>query len=312
MTEPAPDPTVSVIVPVRSDVEGVREVLACLRGQTYPASRFDVIVGGDGAPGGALADLETADGRVRVAPGPPETSYAARNRAAALSRSDVLAFLDSDCRPDPGWLRAGLAALDRADLVAGEVRLVAPARTTTWTLLTVDGFLDQSRNARRARAVTANLLVRRRDFERWGRFDATLASGGDFDFVERAVSAGARLTYAADAVVRHPTIDEGWPFLRKVWRTNWWSAFRRRRSGRTLSAASLVGCVPIVGAMVVRRETLRPIARLDDVRVRTTDICPGTLQEARAVLTYYVIVSQVANAARLAGWLTARGRAKGT
>src|SRR5439155_15998009 len=36
----------------------------------------------------------------------------ARNLAVAEARGEVLAFTDSDCIPEPGWLKAGVAALE--------------------------------------------------------------------------------------------------------------------------------------------------------------------------------------------------------
>ena len=298
-------PTVSVIVPVRHDAAGCRSVLASLARQTLPPDRFDVIIGADGSPAGALDPLERPDRRVRVVHGPPETSYAARNRAAAASAHDVLAFCDSDCLPDPDWLRAGLAALEHADIVAGEITFMGPPRPSIWTLLTIDNFLDQRRNAQRARGVTANLFVRRRAFDDWGRFDASLASGGDFEFVGRAATNGARLVYAPGAVVRHPTIDDAEAFFRKVWRTNRWSAIRRRRSGTRPSASTIVGCLPLAGGVVARRQSLRPMTTLDRTRLRSAGIDVTRPNEMAALATYYLVVSHVANVARVAGWLTA-------
>jgi GT2 family glycosyltransferase len=300
--------TVSVIVPVREDAAGCRGLLERLARQTIPPDRFDVIIGADGSPAGAIDQFETADRRVRVVHGPAETSYAARNRAAAASGRDVLAFCDTDCRPDPDWLRAGLDALQDADIVAGEVTFMGPPRPSVWTLLTVDNFLDQRRNALRARGVTANLFVRRRSFDRWGRFDASLASGGDFEFVGRAVAHGARLVYGPDAIVRHPTLDDADAFFRKVWRTNRWSAIRRRRSGEPPSASTIVGCLPLAGAIVTRRQSLRPITTLDRARLRSAGIDVTRSNEMAALATYYLVVSQVANVARLAGWLSAPPR----
>ena len=80
-----------------------------------------------GAARGARLDRRRADPR---GTGAPKTSYAARNRAAANTRGDVLAFCDSDCLPEPRWLEAGLAALENADIVAGEVAFMPPARPT--------------------------------------------------------------------------------------------------------------------------------------------------------------------------------------
>jgi len=212
----------TVVVPVRDDSEGVRALLARLDAQTLPQDRFEIVIGDDGSRPGSLSGIATPDGRVRVLSGLPKTSYAARNRAARAATGSILVFCDADCLPDPAWLERGLEALTDADLVAGQVIFCPPRRPTAWSLLTMDMFLDQERNVRFSMAVTANLLVRSGTFESAGGFDDSLPSGGDHDFTRRAVSHGARLVYAPEAIVRHPTLD-GWrPFLRKVWLTNRW------------------------------------------------------------------------------------------
>ena len=299
-------PLVSVIVPVRDNPGGVRALLGRLGAQTLAADRFEVVIGDDGSTPGSLAGIATADGRIRVVAGAPRTSYAARNRAAAAARGAVLAFCDSDCLPDRRWLEEGLAALESADMVAGEVTFVAPARPTLWSVLTVDMYLDQERNVHRSRAVTANLFVRRGDFEAWGRFDPSLPSGGDYELALRAVAGGARLAYAPGAIVYHPTVDDGWAFLRKVWRTNRWAAVRRTRAGYRVRLRSALTFVPVLGVALARQEALRPVRRLADARLRAAGLTVSGWDEARALALMYTLVGYVSSLARLRGWLGAR------
>src|SRR4051812_39855832 len=111
-------PQVSVIVPVRNGGSDLRELLEKLSAQTLPRERFEVVVGDDGSTDGSAAGLD--DGTwVRVVPGPPLNSYAARNRAVHASRGAVLAFCDADCRPEPEWLEEGVRALESMDVAAG-------------------------------------------------------------------------------------------------------------------------------------------------------------------------------------------------
>jgi hypothetical protein len=118
-------------------------------------------------------------------------------RAAA---AEVIAFTDADCVPAPGWLAAGLAALAAdADLVQGAVH---PERQP--------GPLDRTVSVTAAWGLfeTANLFVRRDLFDRLGGFGAGLDGGGapfgeDTLFGWRAVRAGARTGFCADAIVEH-------------------------------------------------------------------------------------------------------------
>jgi hypothetical protein len=67
------------------------------------------------------------------------------------------------------------------------------------------GLGDQSRSIKRKGfAATANLATFRHVVDRVGPFDGRLTSGGDRDWINRAVVAGEVLGYADDAIVRHP------------------------------------------------------------------------------------------------------------
>ncbi len=75
----------------------------------------------DGSGDRTAAVAEAAPGPVTVLRQPPSGPAAARNLAVAHSSGRALAFCDADVFPTPGWLRAGVAALEGADLVQGHV-----------------------------------------------------------------------------------------------------------------------------------------------------------------------------------------------
>jgi GT2 family glycosyltransferase len=251
---------VTVIVPVRNDREGVRKVIAALERQTLAREGFEVVVGDDGSTDGSIDDLAAGDGWLRTVSGPPVSSSAGRNRAAALARAPVLAFCDSDCRPANDWLEQGLRSIETADLAAGAIRLVTAGRPTVWTVLDADMFLDQERLVGRGLAVTANLFVRRELFERIGGFDDALHYGGDSDFVVRAGQAGGTLVFAPNAVVEHPTRDTASSVVRKVWVTAREYAARETREGRIPSLLHMRSLVPVLAYGRQRRRSGRTLA----------------------------------------------------
>ncbi len=311
---------VSVIVPVRDDERRLSELIDVLGMQTLGRDSFEVIVGDDGSSApptpdegygrvvvtSAASRMSELHTEVSLAREPPRP-YGARNRAVAQSAALALAFTDADCRPEPEWLTAGLVALQSSDIAAGSIRFLPPRHATVWALLDMDMFLDQERAVRAGRAVTANLFVRREIFERVGGFDGTLANyWGDFDFVGRAVRAGARLRFAPDAVVWHPVREDARAFLRKVWAVNARYAARESRAYRSPEGLKLRSWVPFVQPFRARRRAGKPIG-LDPRRVTTSTTQADVWANLRALPFMYLVLPYVANIAQLAGWR--RGRA---
>jgi glycosyltransferase involved in cell wall biosynthesis len=280
----------------------VRGLLDALGAQTLDRNHFEVLLADDGSTDGSTEGLDGADGWLQVLPGPPVNPYAARNRAAAHARGDVLAFCDIDCRPDETWLEHGIEALQDADLVAGMIRFVPPPRLTTWSLVDMDTFLDQERIVRSGGAVTANLFVGRTLFEEVGGFDGTLSNGGDQEFVRRCVAGGARLTFVPDAVVEHPTRDGPRELLRKLWLVNRRHAARESRAGRRPGRLTFRTLVPVVQQVRSRHRSGRPLG-LDPRRLRESGVTPTFWDHARAAPVIYLVMPYLATAAQAAGWL---------
>jgi glycosyltransferase involved in cell wall biosynthesis len=301
----APQLAVSVIVPVRNGREHLERLVPALEAQTLERPSFEVVVGDDGSDDGSTEGVATEDGWLRVAPGPPANSYAARNRAVRASRGAVLAFCDADCVPEPGWLEAGLAALAATDLAAGRMRFIVPERRTVWTLLDMDGSKDHARQVRHGTAETCNLFLRRELYDRVGGFDDTLPEHGDFDFVQRCVAGGARLSYAPEAVVWHPARVAAKPFLRALWVYCRWYAARESRAGRLPEALKLRNWVPLVQPLRARGRYGRSIAP-DRSWLAENGVHPGWAEVALALPLMYVVVPYLRGAAELRGYLDGR------
>lgn len=295
------EPLVSVVVPVRNGAAELRALLDSLAGQTLPRRRYEVIVADDGSTDSISELGESGDSWLRVLHGPPVNSYSARNRGARAARAPVLAFCDVDCRPEPGWLEQGIAALEQGDIAGGLVKFIVPERPSVWSLMDMDAFLDQDRSVQRGYAVSANMLARKEVFERARGFDESLPSGGDFDFVSRCVADGARLVFAPQAVVWHPTRDAARPFLRKVWMVSRCYAVRQRRLGRRPAGLKLRHWFPLVGTLRARRQRGRSLL-LDRRRLTAHGARPRLWDDVRALPLIYLLVPYLKHAAHLRGW----------
>jgi cellulose synthase/poly-beta-1,6-N-acetylglucosamine synthase-like glycosyltransferase len=206
-------PRLSVLIPVYRDWGRLRDCLAALAGQTWPADDFEIIaVNNDPAP--PPPDFVLPSG-VTLLHEPRGHSYAARNAGLAVSRGAVLAFTDADCRPEPDWLAEGWAALQgEAELAGGRITtfIERPGLVAEYDRLFA---FPQEHYVRKGSSVTANLFVKRAVFDQVGPFNAAMQSSGDFEFCRRAGQAGFRLVYAPRAVVQHPARDRLALLLRK-------------------------------------------------------------------------------------------------
>ena len=130
---------------------------------------------------------------------------AARNLGWRGTSAGVIAFTDDDCRPDPGWLAAGLAAME-GGAVAATGRVVVPLPESP---------TDYERDAaglEGAEFVTANLFCRRDALEAVGGFDERFAVAWreDSDLHFALLKLGGRIAGAPDAVVVHPVRPAPW------------------------------------------------------------------------------------------------------
>jgi GT2 family glycosyltransferase len=210
-------PAVSVIVPHYQDLQRLDACLTRLSAQSLPRDRFEVVVADNASPVGAEAVEQVIAGRARLVVVPEKGAGPTRNGGVAAARGETLAFTDSDCLPEPGWLEAGLGALAEHDFVGGRMKVAVDdpdAMTPAEAFEFLFAFDNEAYIRDRNFTVTANLFCPRALFERVGGFRAGLSE--DIEWSQRAVGLGYRIGFAAEAVVWHPA-RKTWPELRKKW-----------------------------------------------------------------------------------------------
>ena len=211
-------PSVTVIIPHFNDLERLDICLAALQVQTYPRDRVRVIVADNASPQGLEAVQAVAGARAEVVLVTERGAGPARNGAAALATSELLAFTDSDCVPEPQWLEAGIGALARYDFVGGHVTVLVDdeARMTpTEAFERVFAFDFKTYIEQKGFTGSGNLFCARTLFETVGGFRVGVSE--DYEWSKRALAAGFRLGYEARAVVGHPA-RRNWDELTRKWR----------------------------------------------------------------------------------------------
>ncbi len=190
---------VTVVVPVKDNPAGLRELM----GATGAAHSIVV-------DDGSAIPVPDATIRHTTARGPA----AARNAGYRRARTDLIAFLDSDTIPEPGWLNAVVPLFDDPAVAAVAPRIRARPTGILGGYESSNSCLDMGPEPAnvhpggRVRYVpTAALVVRRAALDAVGGFDETLRYGEDVDLVWRLVSAGYVVRYQPDSVVWHSPRD---------------------------------------------------------------------------------------------------------
>lgn len=111
---PAGDTLVSVVVVTRERPSVLDGALAALDLQTYPSREVIVV---DNGAGDARAVAERHAARYVSATG--LTLGAARQAGVAAAEGGIIAFTDDDCLPEPDWLAALVATLEKNPAVRG-------------------------------------------------------------------------------------------------------------------------------------------------------------------------------------------------
>jgi cellulose synthase/poly-beta-1,6-N-acetylglucosamine synthase-like glycosyltransferase len=215
-------PSCSVVVCTRLRPAQLDECLAAVSRQCHPG--FDVLVV-DNTPGDARTRQVALRWGARYEVEPTPGLSRARNLAARLSWSEVIAYLDDDSIPEPAWLAkiaaefadpavmaavgrvlptAGRTAVDelfaRTGTDGGDERRVIDRENPAWFEIANFGGLG----------IGANMALRRSAFSFWPGFDVRLGRGAPLHGAEEhyaffsLIERGYRVAYTPHAVVHHP------------------------------------------------------------------------------------------------------------
>lgn len=203
---------ISVVIPTYNRVERCRRLLRLLADQTLSAAAFEVIVVDDCSPDGTFAALQSL---VPDVPYRLRLMQAANNAGAGPARNigwqaadaPIIAFIDDDVVPDPGWLAAGLEVMDadpRIGVVQGRTNCSDPdaLNATRWAhSVIVFGPTPYFESC--------NIFYRRQAIQDAGGFGveytrwSSPAWGEDTLAGWSAIEAGWHSGYADDAIVTH-------------------------------------------------------------------------------------------------------------
>jgi glycosyltransferase involved in cell wall biosynthesis len=226
---------VSVIVPHYNDLEALDICLSALTSQSFPAGQTEIIVADNASPQGRDAVEKLVGKRARVVTVQQRGAGPARNGGVIASKGEILAFVDSDCRPDPNWLAQGVAALVDFDIVGGRVDVLVndpDHMTPVEAFECVFAFNIEQYVTKKGFVGSGNLFCRRAVFDAVGQFGAGISE--DVDWSHRAADKHFRIGYGRKVIVSHPA-RHSWLELKSKWsriNSETFALIMRRKSGR--------------------------------------------------------------------------------
>ncbi|MEM3449186.1 MAG: glycosyltransferase family 2 protein [Nitrososphaerota archaeon] len=218
------DPLISVIIVNYNGKNYLKECLKHVLASDY--DRFEIIVvdngSTDSSPELVREIMRKTDKPLKLLVNPFNVGPAkARNQAADLAVGELLAFLDNDTRPDPGWLKEAVNLLKDPKIGALQCKLILDRDDklldSIGAYLGSFGFLVQKVPPGKVRDVgqfnevtdifstkSAGMLIRKTLFDKIGRFDPDyFIYNEEMDLCWRVWTAGYKVVFAPNSVVYH-------------------------------------------------------------------------------------------------------------
>ena len=211
-----PAPTVAVIIPTYKRADRLPAIVAALENQTVALDAVEVIVSDDCSPdetqevAARLARASRLSLRVMKTErnsGPA----AARNIAWRSTSAPILAFLDDDCIPTPGWIEGGLSAFSADDVGIVQGRTIPdPSSPLDPSHPIRYKGVSQQIDGLNGHYEACNIFYRRSVLDAVGGFDETIPFFGE-DTVPAwaALRLGVGDRFGPDALAYHDVRDRG-------------------------------------------------------------------------------------------------------
>lgn len=207
-------PACTVVVPAYNAARTIGATLNAARAQTI--ADIEIIVIDDGSRDttrSIVADIGSADARVRLIAQANHGVSTARNAGILAARAPVIAFLDADDLWPTHHLATHLARLaadpclglsfSTARYIDGDGRVVGAARPL------LDGHTVRDLVMANPTTTVSTWVARGAAFNTAGLFDTSLKRCEDQEWIVRAVLSGVRVSGTAQSVVDYRTSTDG-------------------------------------------------------------------------------------------------------
>lgn len=280
---------ISVIIPTYARPYRLACCLSCVLAQDFPRDDYEIIVTDDSPDDASHNIIDRDFPQVRWIQGPRRGPAANRNHGATKASGEWLLFLDDDCEPQPGWLKAirdnggddipgvPIPSLQKQTSESEENRtpgMSSPPLSASPSPNVLEGktvcpgktdhpLEEHVENLTGDNFWSCNLAVRRKIFEELGGFDEDFleAGGEDMEFAWRLRQVGVPTLFCPALLVFHPPRRIGWKgFWHRTWMIRWMALYRLKTGIQS----------PLIPDLILEllRTTVHLVTRFDSSRWR--------------------------------------------
>ena len=122
----------SIIIPTHNSEHTIKGCVLSLTSQSYPREKFEIIVVDDGSTDKTITLAKNA-GADKIIEIQPCFQGKARNIGVENSKTEYLAFIDSDCEAKDGWIKTIIENLPHVKAITGPIEDGNPQSLVAWS-----------------------------------------------------------------------------------------------------------------------------------------------------------------------------------
>jgi glycosyltransferase involved in cell wall biosynthesis len=201
--------TISIIIPVYNDPEGLQDTVNSLLNQNYK-DNYEILIVDNGSRDETLSLAKDYENKYSFVKALKEDkikgSYAARNKGIKNARGVLLCFIDADMVVPTNWLTKVVNFYNsyKYGYFGCNVKITLNKPTIAAKYNSLNGFPVQHYIQNRHFAPTCCLVTNKSIFHEVGYFNTQLVEGGDVDFGLKVHEAGIKQGFAENIIMYHP------------------------------------------------------------------------------------------------------------